>query len=181
MVTLSYQLWAARNIESGEELTVAYAGLDLRYNERMERLRPFGFRCTCSACMDPGSDKRRKVALGKVNWKAFRSWSRDNSLPDNHILVNSFTRIKLLEAEGLEASHLYCTNYLEAVLCYVALGDQENANKYTDILEKYMPSYYLTVDDSGGELKFAQDLIKVLVEDVTKHEWWACRKKLVKD
>jgi SET and MYND domain-containing protein len=50
----TWQFWAARDLECGEELLISYLGgdeNDLNQTERRHRLRSWGFDCSCSRCL----------------------------------------------------------------------------------------------------------------------------------
>jgi SET and MYND domain-containing protein len=50
-----WQFWAARDIECGEELLISYLGgdeEDLDHVGRRDRLRVWGFDCSCSRCAE---------------------------------------------------------------------------------------------------------------------------------
>ncbi|TFL02904.1 hypothetical protein BDV98DRAFT_603259 [Pterulicium gracile] len=51
--TFTFQFFALRDIEPGEELTVAYCGLGFPTKSRHEQLAQYGFQCDCKRCMDP--------------------------------------------------------------------------------------------------------------------------------
>ncbi|CAJ1432235.1 unnamed protein product [Effrenium voratum] len=55
------QIYACRDIPAGEELCIYYVDVRMPTAERQERMRSFGFQCSCTACQaaDPISDQRR--------------------------------------------------------------------------------------------------------------------------
>lgn len=58
------EIHAVRPIAKGEEITVAYITLSVPAATRQAALKPYGFTCTCPACMDPAaSDKERERVL----------------------------------------------------------------------------------------------------------------------
>lgn len=58
------EIHAVRPIARGEEITVSYTTLASSAAERQSALKPYGFTCTCPACMGPeASDKERGRVL----------------------------------------------------------------------------------------------------------------------
>ncbi|KZV71485.1 SET domain-containing protein [Peniophora sp. CONT] len=65
--TFSMEFHAVRPIAKGEEMTVAYTSLEDRVELRQNKLKPYGFICTCSACKGgPLTDLQRLHALKSV-------------------------------------------------------------------------------------------------------------------
>ncbi|KAG6808880.1 hypothetical protein H0H92_002480 [Tricholoma furcatifolium] len=57
--SFSYRLSALRDLKAGEELFATYLNILSTTAARQEKLKPYGFSCTCKACLDPGSDYLR--------------------------------------------------------------------------------------------------------------------------
>ncbi|KAK0646870.1 hypothetical protein B0T16DRAFT_170692 [Cercophora newfieldiana] len=61
--TLALEIVAYRDIEPGEEITLSYFALNLRYHQRIQAIKSWGFNCSCSFCADEAtrqkSDRRR--------------------------------------------------------------------------------------------------------------------------
>ncbi|KAJ7125183.1 hypothetical protein C8R44DRAFT_703338 [Mycena epipterygia] len=121
VATFSFQLYAARDIAEGEELTITYTNPRSLAKERQSELEPYGFQCTCSACRTPSeSDARRAVSL---------------TLSIRNV-KDGLAKLSLLEQEGLEATDDYCETLKSVMELYIALGDANNASKYAGKLVK---------------------------------------------
>ncbi|KAJ7716516.1 hypothetical protein B0H16DRAFT_456014 [Mycena metata] len=60
LASLSYRLYAVRDIVAGEELTYQYTNVEVPASERRQVLKGYDFVCACAACKDaPASDVRR--------------------------------------------------------------------------------------------------------------------------
>ncbi|KAK0623700.1 hypothetical protein B0T14DRAFT_408283, partial [Immersiella caudata] len=62
--TLAMEIIAYRDIEPGEEITLSYFSLNLRYHQRLSAIKNWGFSCSCSFCADEAareeSDQKRQ-------------------------------------------------------------------------------------------------------------------------
>jgi len=63
-------VYATRKIEAGEEVFVSYIPLLLAAHDRQKQLDRYGFKCTCSACAQDGTEKiasdDRRVTIQKA-------------------------------------------------------------------------------------------------------------------
>lgn len=83
------QMFAARAIKKGEEITTSYCDPLLTCAARQAKLKPYGVRCTCTACLSPvESDKNRhRIASTKDALPAIIKWAGNPKLPDNSCSV----------------------------------------------------------------------------------------------
>jgi hypothetical protein len=115
-------IYAGRDIEKGEEITVSYIPLLKPIQQRQERLQQYGFKCTCSACQSTESSKRRvKIAetLESLEQKV-HSTSTKTALIEKRIL-KAFALIKMIEEERL-------TDYLARAFHLAAVFNKQNGN-----------------------------------------------------
>ncbi|KAJ7898809.1 hypothetical protein B0H14DRAFT_3852944 [Mycena olivaceomarginata] len=60
ITSFSFQLFAVRDIEAEEELTISYVATTDTTKERQTNLESYGFQCSCAACLAPSeSDATR--------------------------------------------------------------------------------------------------------------------------
>ncbi|KAJ6491765.1 hypothetical protein C8R47DRAFT_1121704 [Mycena vitilis] len=127
--SLSYRLWAVRDIAEGEELTFQYTDVICAAEARQKDLKPYAFTCTCPACTDaPASDERRAAIAGFTPTVVV--WAVNRELSDDWLLKKTAEKLALMDIEGLQ----HCTEYWEATHAmmdtYIALGDTHNASKW---------------------------------------------------
>ncbi|KAF7357582.1 SET domain-containing protein [Mycena sanguinolenta] len=153
--SLSFRLYAVRDIPAGEELTLSYVEVDVPTAERQESLKPYGFTCTCAACTDPSSDARRATieasAPNVLMWATF-----DRTLPDDWVLKKALHQLKLHTNEKLEYLNGY-SNATRAIMeAYICLGDTENASLWAAKVhrqvwaEEYKPAKLEALLDPGN-------------------------------
>jgi len=95
-------IYAARDIEEGEEITVSYIPLLKTRKERHGRLAQYGFVCGCEACKDGSGDKNRlKIAdlLEDLEQK-MHSASKKESITKKRI-ARAMSLVETVEEEGL--------------------------------------------------------------------------------
>ncbi|KAJ7668703.1 hypothetical protein DFH06DRAFT_1084872 [Mycena polygramma] len=136
MLSFSYQLFAARDLPEGEELTLQYTYLDCSAAERRANLRTFAFICSCASCTDSvASDPRRAAIL------AFRpsviAWVRDRTLPDDWLLVKCRDALALLVLEGLENIPQYSDATKTMMEVHICLGDAQSASEWAAKLDMH--------------------------------------------
>ncbi|KAJ6593405.1 hypothetical protein B0H19DRAFT_1090194 [Mycena capillaripes] len=127
VATFSYQLFAARDIAKGEELTLSYTGLNLPAMLRQKSLEPYGFQCTCSACLTPfESDAQRAMCL------SMQITNIDDGL----------RRVALFEEQGLQVCDEYCGTLKAVIDLFIGTGDADTASTYAKKLAKRQWSKY---------------------------------------
>jgi hypothetical protein len=95
-------IYASRDIEKDEEITVSYIPLLKTTKDRQVRLQQYGFTCDCSACRTMDGDKRRvriSDSLDDLEQKQ-HSPSKKASINEKRI-SKSAALIDMIEAEGL--------------------------------------------------------------------------------
>ncbi|KAF4577219.1 hypothetical protein EYR36_005206 [Pleurotus pulmonarius] len=123
--TLSMQLFAARNIKKGEQITTSYCDLLAPYATRQLSLAPYGIRCDCPACLDHVESDKNRLRISRLQSAvpAIIKWAANPALPDDLLLRPSLTMLELLESEGLEATRHYAQVLYHSMLIYSALGE----------------------------------------------------------
>lgn len=135
--SFSMEILAVRPIAKGEEITVTYTPLAAGAAERQVGLKPYGFTCTCPACMDPEtSDKERGRA-------------RSSLLP------KTSQGVKHAEAAlaAYEATGLQCLSRYTELLCRVAQINRKKGHKErADTLES-MADKVIVAQEGRGKQK----------------------------
>lgn len=122
------------------------------------------------------SDRRRDPKrLEAAGTKAIFMWVKDRSLPDDFILPGALERLKIIEAEGLEASACYENNLMDVLLCYIALGDFRKAKKHAEVGSKIVQR--MIQRKQGIEFQVVFEKMLRELEDVQTHELWNIRRK----
>ncbi|KAF8208508.1 hypothetical protein K438DRAFT_1961107 [Mycena galopus ATCC 62051] len=135
LASFSYSLYAVRDIAAEEELTYSYVDIELPSAERNEKLKPYGFICTCVACTDPTSDARRASLEGSAP-NVFL-WSTINrNLSEDWIFTKALQQLALLTTEGMEEHVRYSDAITAMMEAYICLGDADNASKWAAKVHK---------------------------------------------
>jgi hypothetical protein len=115
-------IYAGRDIEKGEEITVSYIPLLKSTQQRQERLQQYGFTCTCSACQSSESSKRRvKIAEAlELLEQKLHSASAKIALVEKRI-SKTLALIEMIEEEDL-------TDYLARAFHLAAVFNKQNRN-----------------------------------------------------
>ncbi|KAF7289378.1 SET domain-containing protein [Mycena indigotica] len=96
--SISYTIYAARDIAEGEELTLTYSDVWDTAANRQQTFKPYGFVCTCDACLDPiNSDTRRAKIRSFI--PTVQLWAVNRSLPDDWLINKCLEQMALLEQE----------------------------------------------------------------------------------
>jgi len=152
------KLRAARAIEKGEEITCDYLGELLNTTEqRQQSLAPYGFSCSCKACLNQGvTDARRKKYL---TWQLGKRLSKSRRGADLEYAVHL---LREMTEDGLQVSPCYHSLLLEITRGYMALGDEENALRFGQRLH--------AVKVATGKGKAFKQYTSV--EAMKKNEYW---------
>lgn len=95
-------IWAARDIQPGEEVTVTYAPLLKGSEERQKRLAQYGFRCTCEACHDRENTDSRRLAMGRLLAEIEERLGRKTSdIANRKLLPKAVELIRMMENEHM--------------------------------------------------------------------------------
>jgi hypothetical protein len=95
-------IYASRDIEKGEEITVSYIPLLKTTKDRQARLQQYGFTCDCPACQSVESDKRRVRISNSIDdlEQKQHSPSKKAAVTEKRI-SKALALIEMLEAEEL--------------------------------------------------------------------------------
>ena len=124
-------IYATRDIEEGEEITVSYVPLLKTTNERQARLAQYGFICDCSACSDEsGEGERRRVRIGEWLEDLEGKVGRKSKKADvNGKRVEKARRlVGMVEKEGL-GDYVARAYHLVAAFCEHA-GEKKEAERW---------------------------------------------------
>jgi len=153
-------IYAARNIEEGEEITISYIPLLKTREERNTRLAQYGFVCGCEACRDGSGDKNRLKIAGLLEdlEQKTHSVSKKESITEKRI-ARAISLVKMVEKEGL-------TDYLARAYHLVAVFNK-HGNEFgvaKTWAEKELGILKLAENDSRETLAVLE-FIDVLRED----------------
>ncbi|KAJ7655736.1 hypothetical protein DFH06DRAFT_483176 [Mycena polygramma] len=166
--SLSYRLWAVRDIADGEELTFQYVDVICAAEARNKALEPYAFICTCPACTDaPASDPRRAAIAGFTPTVVV--WAVNRALSDDWLLKKTADKLALMDIEGLQ----HCTEYYDATHAmmdtYITLGDTQNASKWA---AKLLPQVWA---DNYNKAELAPLLDPANTAAYEAHPMWRMR------
>ncbi|KAK4124333.1 SET domain-containing protein [Parathielavia appendiculata] len=130
--TLQVSVAAARDIPTGEEISISYIPLGQPTPERQRRLHKWGFTCTCSLCSAPeaereASDARRRE-IERLRDDAVRAFQAGR--PYTALRLTKQV-LALLPAEGLFP--LYSEQYENMARIFYVVRDMENAERYANM------------------------------------------------
>ena len=117
---------AVRDIDVGEELTLTYIDAAGTRAERQEKLRAWGFNCTCRQClMDESEAQESDSRLGQIKQTILDL----DAGPDGPVTAETGGYlVSLYEKERL---HIYLGHaYTRAALNYALFADEAMARKY---------------------------------------------------
>ncbi|KAI8633786.1 hypothetical protein F5Y19DRAFT_471041 [Xylariaceae sp. FL1651] len=157
---------AARDIEPGEELSISYVDVFLPSTERKERIRRWGFECTCALCQAP---KNETVASDTRLRRIDQLKSDLNDFSELKVTAETgveFTRLH--EEEGLYA-HLGSA-YTRAALNFALFGDEERARKYA---QKAAEEMSIEMGPESGDARAMRNL----ADNPRAHWTWGKRRK----
>ncbi|KAJ7668725.1 hypothetical protein DFH06DRAFT_1084908 [Mycena polygramma] len=128
--TFSFQLLATRNIAEGEELTLAYTGVINLTTTRQKALEPYGFQCTCAACLEPSTSDTQRGLI-----QCIKITNVDDGL----------VKLALIEEQGLQVNTQYCETLNTVMELFISNGDAETARMYAKKLAVRKWSAYAAV------------------------------------
>ncbi|KAH9214369.1 hypothetical protein DL95DRAFT_523919 [Leptodontidium sp. 2 PMI_412] len=115
-------IYAGRDIDVGEEITVSYIPLLKSTKERQQRLGQYGFVCGCEACRDEGSGKRRGKIQDLMEVLEQKVEANNQKKVVNERLARRAERlVVLLKEEGL-------VDYLAKAYRFMALFEGRAGN-----------------------------------------------------
>ncbi|KAK4112494.1 SET domain-containing protein [Canariomyces notabilis] len=129
--TLAMTVWAARDIEPGEEITITYSAAGMTSKERQQTLeKVWGFKCQCSLCTSSpealnASDTRR-AQIPSLREEVVKLAQKGEF---NKAITAAETLFSLVEEEGL--TEQMGDMYEVPARLYYHVGNLEKALEYT--------------------------------------------------
>ncbi|KAJ7287118.1 hypothetical protein C8J57DRAFT_1495591 [Mycena rebaudengoi] len=133
--SLSFKLFAVRDIAEDEELTRSYTPIEIPAKERQEQLAQYGFACTCGACSDAKISDARRMKIKDSKPYIF-PWLMTHSQPNDWLIKRNLELIALIEEEGLQSSRMYADALKGTMDTYACIEDAVNASIYAKKLSK---------------------------------------------
>ncbi|KAJ7772050.1 hypothetical protein DFH07DRAFT_913816 [Mycena maculata] len=137
MVSLSYQLFAVRDIAAGEELTYQYTDAARSAAARKAGLKPYDFVCSCVACKAGPASNARRAAIAAFRASG-QAWILDRTLPDDWFPSKCREQLALIAREGLEHHPQYFATTRGMMEAYICLGDAQRASAWAAKLDKIL-------------------------------------------
>ncbi|KAK4223497.1 hypothetical protein QBC38DRAFT_425404 [Podospora fimiseda] len=172
--TFAMTIWAAKDIEEGEEITITYSAAGMLTEERQQTLeKVWGFKCKCSLCtaspsIQAKSDSNRKEIrhlqdqVGQLAQKG-----------KYHEALKSAERMfELIETEGL--TDQMGDMYEVPARLYYLVGNLEKALEYTLKVQNELQGY-------GVPGKFGMEKLRMLDGFIKKIERGLKRKRKAKE
>ncbi|KAK5631124.1 hypothetical protein RRF57_006839 [Xylaria bambusicola] len=163
--TFSQNVVAVRDIQPGEELSIAYIDPVLPQSERQKRLKSWGFECSCERC----SVNATQVAESDGNvaeihrlWKQLDNYSASSSATP----AMAERLIALYRQEGLESRIQEA--YYRAAVEWIGLGEAEKAAQHATLCIEYGTLFL------GPGRPFIEKM-KQLLDGPTDHPQWMFR------
>ncbi|RXW22477.1 hypothetical protein EST38_g3377 [Candolleomyces aberdarensis] len=170
---LSATLYALRDIQEGEEITITYADPLQPRSDRWKKLQPdYRFTCDCpwcthsdSAAQEESDNSREYLQTYVATHPSYRKWSADPCLPDNHVIDAHLSALPVIQREGLDA---LLPLFMEEILrCYGELGNEAEFKAWTEKTIELC---------SVGDRKLAQELKRYLENPQKNFPRWAKRR-----
>ncbi|KAJ7072810.1 hypothetical protein C8F01DRAFT_1105298 [Mycena amicta] len=133
--SLSYTVYAARDIAEGEEITLAYTDVFDTAAQRQAVLNGYKFVCTCAACLDPTTSDRNRAAIASFI-PTVHMWAVNSSLSDDWLIEKCLEQIVLIEQEKLEHDPRYHAALQAIMEAYICLGDTSKASEWAARAQK---------------------------------------------
>ncbi|KAK7005391.1 ER lumen protein-retaining receptor [Favolaschia claudopus] len=150
--SLSFRLYAVRDIPAGEELTFQYIDVLACAAARQRALKPYDLVCTCTACSDPTVSDRRRAAIEAIHPNAIMWAAVNRELPDDWLINQCLEQLALLIAEGLEHHQKYFHATKTIMEAYICLGDRVGASEWAGKLHKQRWADGYAVANTGALL-----------------------------
>ncbi|KAI8958663.1 SET domain-containing protein [Daldinia sp. FL1419] len=163
-----HKVLAVRDVEEGEELTIAYYDPLQSHSTRQEKLRKeWGFQCSCQRCSANATaiaESDSRVSQIHALWKELD----DHSATSKGSSEKAELLVSLYEQEGILGR--LNEAYYRAAIEYIGIGDVEMATKYATLC---IENGLLFVGPDRPFIKNMQELI----ENPTGHPKWKFRLK----
>ncbi|KAI0490439.1 hypothetical protein F4859DRAFT_8000 [Xylaria cf. heliscus] len=163
--TFTQNVVAARYIQPGEELSIAYIDPILPQAERFKKLKAWGFECSCERC----SASATKVAESDQNIVEIQSlWQETDNYSSSSRATPAMAErlISLYEKEGLQSRIQEA--YYRAALEWIGVGEVEKASEHARLCVKYGTLF------KGPGRPFIENMNQLL-HDPTGHSHWMFR------
>ncbi|KAL2118828.1 hypothetical protein VTJ04DRAFT_5787 [Mycothermus thermophilus] len=167
--TLAMTVWAARDIEEGEEITITYSPAGMPSKERRDMLeRAWGFKCECSLCTAPPE----VIEQSDANRQEVRSL-QDKAIElaqqgEFHKALESVDRLFLLaDQEGMREAVPVDIVEIAARLYYL-VGDLEKAIEWTRKLQHEISGYGVPNELGQQKLKLLDSVMKRLERELVQ-------------
>ncbi|KAK3940852.1 hypothetical protein QBC46DRAFT_458638 [Diplogelasinospora grovesii] len=138
---LAMTVWASRDIEPGEEITITYSDVGMTYTERQDTLHSiWGFTCSCKLCTSPPDTRRtsdeRRLRIRRLRDEVIALAQKGEFKQAVEKCEEVFA---VIEEEGL-TTH-YGGLYEIPARLYYHLGDLQSAERYTRLALQELEGY----------------------------------------
>ncbi|CAK7201794.1 hypothetical protein SEUCBS139899_004509 [Sporothrix eucalyptigena] len=164
---LSQEVIAMRDIEPGEEVTHSYIPLGIVHDERQQKMRSWGFNCTCSLCAAPenkrllADQRRRRLLAIHTELAAFGNEDPDTATTEvdrGAKRLGEMTDEMLFLIEKEETWPLLCDYYPAVTRAYLAIDDVVRARQHWQNADEAWATY------GGEQHEFADELKELNLE-----------------
>ncbi|KAJ7236038.1 hypothetical protein C8J57DRAFT_1479364 [Mycena rebaudengoi] len=133
LLSFSFQLFAVRDIDAGEELTYTYTDAFLSTAKRQADLKSYDFVCTCAACTDASASDERRAVIS-----AFNPSTEQLSTPTDidGLITKYHAQMARIEREGLEHKDEYFNVTTLLLEMYICKGDCQRASEVAALVDK---------------------------------------------
>ncbi|KAK3987356.1 hypothetical protein QBC44DRAFT_295254 [Cladorrhinum sp. PSN332] len=166
--TLAMTIWAAKDIEEGEEITITYSAAGMVSKERQETLeKVWGFKCKCALCTSPPSTlsksdsnrkEIRKLQDGVVELAQKGKYEQS--------LASAERMFDLIETEGL--TEQMGDMYEVPARLYYHVGKLEKALEYTLKVKHEIEGYGLPGKFGLEKLKMLDGVIERIERELER-------------
>ena len=141
--SFSFQSIATHDIKAGEQLFTSYCPLHRTKAERQTDLAPYGFSCSCPACVNatPATDKLRKTFRDQIY--RHNAWIKQPEWTDD-ILPSALLLEADIVAEGLDSEIEFFTLLTTIYVSFARLERRAEVAKYK---KRVMEYYKIHVND----------------------------------
>ncbi|PGH23044.1 hypothetical protein AJ80_02817 [Polytolypa hystricis UAMH7299] len=155
---------AFKDIEVGEEITIAYVDGAMNFGDRQLALEEaFGFHCSCELCSLPEeeSEKRDSRVQEMLQLDSLLGDGRRTMSKPLACLRDAYTIFQMLNVEGISGSRI-ARVYNDALQIVIAHGDQARAKVFAE--KAHAARVILEGEDSAETMR-----LKALMEKPSSH------------
>ncbi|CAK5281687.1 unnamed protein product [Mycena citricolor] len=127
--SLSYNLYAVRDVADGEELTFHYVDSLAPAVKRQEALAPYDLVCACDACKNSSISDVRRAAIRSFS-PSPAVWAANKKLSDKWLVEQCMKQLRLIEKEKVQSRDEYHKVLAGLRDAYICLGDAKSASKW---------------------------------------------------